>query len=67
MDLKWTTCLLLLLFVWNVNGLMMELPPNGRKCLREEVQKDVLVTGEYEISEVPGQRTDLIVRIQPIF
>jgi len=62
MDLKWTTCLLLLLFVWNVNGLMMELPPNGRKCLREEVQKDVLVTGEYEISEVPGQRTDLIVK-----
>lgn len=44
-----------------VNGLMFDLPPNGRKCLREEVQKDVLVTGEYEISEVSGQRTDIKV------
>jgi hypothetical protein len=42
---------------------MFELQPNGRKCLREEVQKDVLVTGEYEISEVPGQRTDVKVRL----
>jgi len=40
---------------------MFELQPNGRQCLREEVQKDVLVTGEYEISEVPGQRTDVKV------
>jgi len=40
---------------------MFELKPNGRQCLREEVQKDVLVTGEYEISEVPGQRTDIKV------
>ena len=46
-----------------VQGLMFELNPNGRKCLREEVQKDVLVTGEYEMSEVPGQRTDVKVCI----
>lgn len=44
------------------HGLMFELQPNGRKCLREEVQKDVLVTGDYEVSEVPGQRTDVKVR-----
>merc|ERR1712191_24448 len=44
-----------------VFGLMFDLQPNGRKCLREEVQKDVLVTGDYEISEVAGQRTDLKV------
>lgn len=42
---------------------MFELQPNGRKCLREEVQKDVLVTGEFEISEVPGQRTDVKVLV----
>jgi len=53
---------LALALVSQVFGLMMDLPPNGRKCLREEVHKDVLVTGEFEMSEVPGQRTDLIVR-----
>lgn len=53
--------LLISLLVSTVHGLMFELQPNGRQCLREEVQKDVLVTGEYEISEVPGQRTDVKV------
>ncbi|XP_032872366.1 transmembrane protein Tmp21-like [Amblyraja radiata] len=37
------------------------LPANARKCLREEIHKDVLVTGEYELSEQPGGRTDLKV------
>jgi len=53
--------LALVLSVEQISGLMMELPPNGRKCLREEVQKNVLVTGEFDISEVFGQRTDLVV------
>jgi len=53
--------LLISLLFSTVHGLMFELKPNGRQCLREEVQKDVLVTGEYEISEVPGQRTDIKV------
>lgn len=53
--------LLISLFFSAVHGLMFELLPNTRKCLREEVQKDVLVTGEFEFSEVNGQRTDLTV------
>jgi len=60
MDLK-IVILSLALLSFEVYGLMFDLQPNGRKCLREEVQKDALVTGEYEISEVPGQRTDLKV------
>ena len=28
----------------------------SRKCLKEEIQKGVLVTGEYIINEVPGQQ-----------
>jgi len=52
---------LLISLISTVHCLMFELQPNGRQCLREEVQKDVLVTGEYEISEVPGQRTDVKV------
>ena len=27
-----------------------------RKCLKEEIHKDVLVTGEYDVTEVPGQK-----------
>ena len=32
-----------------------------RKCLKEEIHKDVLVTGEYEYTEVAGQNVDLMV------
>lgn len=60
MDLKFII-LSLSLIALEVYGLMFDLPPNGRKCLREEVQKDVLVTGDFGISEVPGQRTDVMV------
>ncbi|XP_057381852.1 transmembrane emp24 domain-containing protein bai-like [Daphnia carinata] len=60
MDLR-SIILFAFFLVSTVQGLMFELQPNGRKCLREEVQKDVLVTGEYEVSEVPGQRTDVKV------
>merc|ERR1712037_774821 len=32
-----------------------------RKCLKEEIHKDVLVTGEYEANEIPGQEVDMMV------
>uniref|UniRef100_A0A4W4EZH4 GOLD domain-containing protein n=2 Tax=Electrophorus electricus TaxID=8005 RepID=A0A4W4EZH4_ELEEL len=35
------------------------LPVRTRKCLKEEIHKDVLVTGEYEISEQPNTKTNL--------
>ncbi|XP_062326043.1 transmembrane emp24 domain-containing protein 10-like [Osmerus eperlanus] len=35
------------------------LPVNLRKCLREEIHKDVLVTGEYEVGEQPNAKTNL--------
>lgn len=44
-----------------VNSLMFHLQPSGQKCLREEIHKDVLVSGDYEITEVPGQTVDLAV------
>lgn len=44
-----------------VNSLMFMLSPNQRKCLREEIHKDVLVTGDYELSEAPGQVASLKV------
>jgi len=53
--------LLLALSVQLGTPLMFQLQPNSQKCLREEVHKDVLVSGDYEVSEVPGQTVDLHV------
>ncbi|XP_073493561.1 transmembrane emp24 domain-containing protein 10 [Phyllobates terribilis] len=46
--------LLLPLLCGSVSAISFQLPPNGRKCLREEIHKDVLVTGEYDVSEPHG-------------
>ncbi|XP_046992147.1 transmembrane emp24 domain-containing protein bai isoform X2 [Schistocerca americana] len=46
----------------NVEGIMWKMEPNTQKCLREEIQSDVLVTGDYEVSPAPGQKVDYIVR-----
>ena len=43
------------------NGLMFNLEPNSRKCLKEEIHKGVLVTGEYDVSAQPEQTVDLMV------
>jgi len=43
------------------DALMFHLQPNTQKCLREEIHKDVLVSGDYEVTEVPGQTVDLAV------
>uniref|UniRef100_A0A6I8RL23 Transmembrane emp24-like trafficking protein 10 (yeast) n=1 Tax=Xenopus tropicalis TaxID=8364 RepID=A0A6I8RL23_XENTR len=44
-----------LLFCGYVQPISFSLPPNSRKCLREEIHKNVLVTGEYELSEAHNQ------------
>jgi p24 family protein delta-1 len=56
-------CLTLVLVIClsSVNSLMFMLSPNHKKCLREEIHKDVLVTGEYELSDAPGQTANLKV------
>ncbi|KAK2714196.1 transmembrane emp24 domain-containing protein bai-like [Artemia franciscana] len=51
----------LLMLFSGLEGLMLELQPNSRRCLKEEVHKDVLVTGEYEINEIQGQTIDIQV------
>lgn len=58
--------LFLLLVPRSVFTISFHLPVNSRKCLREEIHKDLLVTGAYEISDqsggVGGLRTHLKVR-----
>uniref|UniRef100_A0A8C1KJS3 Translation initiation factor eIF2B subunit beta n=1 Tax=Cyprinus carpio TaxID=7962 RepID=A0A8C1KJS3_CYPCA len=49
----------LLFVVQSVVSISFYLPVRSRKCLREEIHKDVLVTGEYDISEQPNTKTNL--------
>jgi len=58
--------LLCLIIIYSItidhcNCLRFHLQPNTKRCLKEEMRKDVLVTGEYELTDAPGQRTDLAV------
>ena len=62
MDLHSIVCVIVALCVITIDALMFHLSPNQKKCLKEEIHKDVLVTGEYELSDAPGQKTNLAVR-----
>ena len=47
--------------VSQIESLMFYLPANTRKCLKEEIHKDILVKGEFEITEIAGHQTKLEV------
>ncbi|MGH0175385.1 UNVERIFIED_CONTAM: hypothetical protein FKN15_008590 [Acipenser sinensis] len=53
--------LCVLLHEYGVHGISFYLPPRARKCLREEIRKDVLVTGQYEVTELHDVVTNLKV------
>ncbi|XP_011253225.1 transmembrane emp24 domain-containing protein bai isoform X1 [Camponotus floridanus] len=53
---------LAIFLIAQAHGIMFYLEPNTHKCLKEEVQADVLVTGEYEVSEAMGQKTDYVIQ-----
>lgn len=53
--------LLVLLLAAQAQCIMWYQEPNMAKCLREEIQGNVLVSGEYEVSEVPGQKVNFVV------
>ena len=56
MDLVQILLLLCSCLYVSVDSVMFFLEANARKCLAEEIRKDVLVTGEYEVTEMPGQQ-----------
>ena len=60
MDLLHILFTLYVLSVASIDAIRFHLGQNQRKCLREEIHKDVLVTGDYEVQE-NGQRADLSV------
>ncbi|KAF7383033.1 hypothetical protein HZH68_014882 [Vespula germanica] len=54
--------ILLIVMVTNVNCISWYLEPNTHKCLKEDVQANVLVTGEYDVSEAMGQKVDYVIK-----
>uniref|UniRef100_A0A8C5WSA3 Uncharacterized protein n=1 Tax=Laticauda laticaudata TaxID=8630 RepID=A0A8C5WSA3_LATLA len=48
------TFLLLVLLPGPAQPISFQLPGKARKCLREEIHRDKLVTGEYEVAPPPG-------------
>jgi p24 family protein delta-1 len=45
----------------SIESLMFYLPVNQKKCLKEEIHKDILVKGDYFVSEIVGHHTKLEV------
>ena len=42
--------------VMTADSVMFHLEANARKCLAEEIRQNILVTGEFEVSEMAGQQ-----------
>ena len=42
-------------------SITFKLEPESKKCVKDEVHKDVLVLGNYELTAAPMQRTDISV------
>lgn len=57
----WYISLVLLSLLLSAKSIMWHLDPNAQKCLKEELQQNVPVTGEFEVSEAPGQKIDYVV------
>lgn len=54
--------LIISLFLLNllqcVSTIRFDLQPNTKKCLKEEMRKNLLAVGEYEVSSLPGTNVD---------
>jgi len=63
MDLVHILCVIFSICLLSIDALRFHLATGAanKKCLREEIHKDVLVSGEYELSDAPGQKTDIKV------
>lgn len=55
------TAFLAIFLIVQAHSIRFYLEPNSHKCLKEEVHANVLVTGEYEVTEAIGQKTDYVV------
>lgn len=51
----------LLLLPEQASSLRFFLKTNSKRCFKEEIHKGIVVKGEYELSEAPGQRASIHV------
>lgn len=56
--------LVLCVIVYQANAVSFFIEPNMQKCLRDQVQAHQLVVMEFEVSDVPGQQIDYVVRMK---
>lgn len=49
------------IFPMTTEALRFYVPANDKKCLKEEIHKNVVLTGEYEISDAVGHTTTVHV------
>ena len=57
--LLWISLCMFLITVTCSSGMYFELPINTEKCLREEIHKDVLVKGDFDVTVIDRVKTDL--------
>lgn len=55
------SCLILLLAFNQLQALRFYVETNDKKCIKEEIHKNVVVTGEYELSEAIGHAASIHV------
>lgn len=65
MSLKYLFLVLTVILLYlsrRCQSISFNLDPDSKKCIREEVHKDVLVVGQYDLEDIASQRTNIEVR-----
>uniref|UniRef100_A0A6G1SPT6 Transmembrane emp24 domain-containing protein bai n=1 Tax=Aceria tosichella TaxID=561515 RepID=A0A6G1SPT6_9ACAR len=59
-NISWSYLTILVVFITiqYVDSIRFDLQPNARKCLKEEMRKNLLAVGEYEVSSLAGTTVD---------
>lgn len=52
------TFLLVVFLINETLSIRFDLQPNSKKCIKEEMRKNLLAVGEYEVSSLPGTSVD---------
>ncbi|XP_067616101.1 transmembrane emp24 domain-containing protein bai [Eurosta solidaginis] len=50
------------IIIYSATAVMFNIKPNSEKCLKEDIQPNQLIKGDYEVSSIPGQFIDYVVR-----
>lgn len=49
------------LLAYRVDCLRFHLKPGASRCIKEEIRQDVLIVGDFEVTEHEGQKVDYVV------